>query len=325
MFRFISILIFFTNIIYAQARLAEVSGNVFLSDQTDDHSGVKVIFEAVSSSATTDSTISNNDGSFSVGLNDGIYLVHFSKNGYIPYTLPNSFTYAGGSYIINDVTLVLGSIIEVSGRVKGNWYSGFQYRVVDDINITANDTLVIEAGTTILFMGDYGLEVFGSLIAIGTETDSIYFSSGQPLRATGDWKNINIKSSNNYEHALSRKITLQYCNISFGGSNTYMFYDERTFDSENYYNLGQNLSSVNIYNCHFHDSQSGLLSSYYSRINIENSKFDGLRSGSAVNIYGTWDAKFLNNQVLWSEGVSEYDNLFYFVINNENWADVSKK
>ena len=57
MFRFISILIFFTNIIYSQARLAEVSGNVFLSDQTDDHSGVKLTLNLFQS-GTTDSTTS---------------------------------------------------------------------------------------------------------------------------------------------------------------------------------------------------------------------------------------------------------------------------
>ena len=129
MFRFISILIFFTNIIYSQARLAEVSGKVYLSDQTDDHSGAKVIFEAVSSSATTDSTISNSDGSYSIGLNDGLYVVSYSKSGYIPYTIPGSFSYAGGSYELEDITLNAGSILEISGRIRGTLYNDYQYRI----------------------------------------------------------------------------------------------------------------------------------------------------------------------------------------------------
>ena len=81
MIRVASILFLFFNIAFSQMRLATVSGNVYLSDQTTDHSGVKIVFEAVSSSATSDSTTSNVDGSYSVGLNDGIYTVHLSKIG----------------------------------------------------------------------------------------------------------------------------------------------------------------------------------------------------------------------------------------------------
>ena len=84
MIRFTSITLFLISFTLGQSRMATVSGNVYLSDQTADHSGVKVLFEAVSSSATTDSTISNADGSYTIGLNDGIYTVHLSKTGYIP-------------------------------------------------------------------------------------------------------------------------------------------------------------------------------------------------------------------------------------------------
>ena len=68
MFRLITIVVLFSNIIFSQARLAELSGTVFLSDQTNDHSGVKIIFEAASSSATSDSTYSNTDGSYSIAV-----------------------------------------------------------------------------------------------------------------------------------------------------------------------------------------------------------------------------------------------------------------
>ena len=69
----------------------------------------------------------------------------------------------------------------------GDWYSDFQYRVVDDINVTADDTLVIEAGTTVLFMGEYKFEVLGSLIAVGLRRFSLlYFRSTQ--RQAGDCK-----------------------------------------------------------------------------------------------------------------------------------------
>ena len=80
MIRFVSITLLLISFTLGQSRMATVSGNVYLSDQTADHSGVKVIFEAVSTSATSDSTTSNSSGSYTIGLNDGIYLVHLSKN-----------------------------------------------------------------------------------------------------------------------------------------------------------------------------------------------------------------------------------------------------
>ena len=98
-------LLILNSFILADTRMATVSGNVYLSDQSDDHSGVKILFQAESGSATTDSVYSNADGSYAVGLTDGIYTVHFSKTGYIPYTWPGSFTWGGDSYTIDDVTL----------------------------------------------------------------------------------------------------------------------------------------------------------------------------------------------------------------------------
>ena len=74
-------LIFFFCFVNAQQRMATVSGNVFLADSTD-HSNVRILFEAVSASATTDSVYSGSDGSYLIGLTAGLYIVHFSKNGF---------------------------------------------------------------------------------------------------------------------------------------------------------------------------------------------------------------------------------------------------
>ena len=114
MIRVASILFLFFNIAFSQMRLATVSGNVYLSDQTTDHSGVKIVFEAVSASATSDSTVSNSDGSYNIGLNDGIYTITMEKAGYIPNTLAGNYTFADGGYLIDDITLQVGSILEVS-------------------------------------------------------------------------------------------------------------------------------------------------------------------------------------------------------------------
>ena len=62
----------FSNYLYS----SNVSGYCYLQNQTD-HSGIKVLFEAVTPSATTDSTYTNTDGSYNIGLTGGIYSINF--------------------------------------------------------------------------------------------------------------------------------------------------------------------------------------------------------------------------------------------------------
>ena len=64
----------FSNYLYS----ATVSGICELQNQTD-HNGVKVLFEAVTPSATTDSTFTGAEGSYNIGLTGGIYSINFSK------------------------------------------------------------------------------------------------------------------------------------------------------------------------------------------------------------------------------------------------------
>ena len=88
------------------------------------------MFSAVSASATSDSVYSTTAGAYAVGLTDGIYTVSLSKTGYIPYTVPGTFTWGGGSYTLDDVSLTAGAVIEISGRQSGVFYNDFQYRVI---------------------------------------------------------------------------------------------------------------------------------------------------------------------------------------------------
>ena len=66
---------------FGQDRMATVSGNCFLQNQSD-HSGAMVLFEALSPSAVTDSVFTSEVGSYSMGLSEGIYAVHFSKDDF---------------------------------------------------------------------------------------------------------------------------------------------------------------------------------------------------------------------------------------------------
>ena len=66
----------------------------------------------------------------------------------------------------------------VNGNVDGVWsQSGSPYVITNNLVIQPDDTLIIEPGTEILFDGHYRIDVFGLLLAVGTEEDSIIFNS----------------------------------------------------------------------------------------------------------------------------------------------------
>jgi hypothetical protein len=97
--------------------------------------------------------------------------------------------------------------IEVSGNQSGTWTSdNSPYLVVGEITIPSGQTLNIEAGVEVNFQGHFKFTVLGKLEAIGTESDSIFFTTDN--QATG-WGGIRFEYS-------SQISSLSYCRIEFG-------------------------------------------------------------------------------------------------------------
>ena len=317
MVRFSSLALLLISLSFGQSRLATISGSVFLSDQTSDHGGVKVVFEAISSSATSDSTVSASNGSYSIGINDGIYTVHFSKTGYIPYTMPGTFSYAGGSYVQEDVTLAAGSVIEVSGRVGGTFYNDYQYRVVGDLTVDVGDTLIIEPGTSVLFMDSYMFYINGNIIAVGTEQDSIYITSGRAVKSATDWKGIRIGPTDNEQTASGRVASFQYCNIGYGGTENALIHDYYAFREDHWNAMDQDAPFLNIINCFLHNSSGRVIYSEYSRINLADSRIT--RYGSTpLNFSNSNGFKVLNNHIYWQSGSYDYASIYSINFSHAN-------
>ncbi len=82
------------------------------------------------------------------------------------------------------MTLSMGLIAQTpvpAGDVSGTWTaSGSPYLIQGDIQIQPGTTLTIEPGVTVEFQGNYGLDVYGNILAVGTPTDSIIFIPSNP-------------------------------------------------------------------------------------------------------------------------------------------------
>ena len=232
----------------AQSRMATVDGYCFLEDSTS-HSGVRVLFEAISPSAVTDSAFTSVTGVYSLGLADGIYAVHFSLDGFQPHTLPQNYTFSSSNYSLPDVTLSGGATANVSGYVSGEWFGNTTYMVNGDLTIADGDTLIIYPGTQIKFMGNYTFDIYGSLFAQGVEGDTITFTSGLPVPIAGDWKGIQFFSS-------SHASVLQYCDIAFGSGTGWEDALVRFYNTSS--------APIQILNSKIHTSANHGISCYYS-------------------------------------------------------------
>ena len=93
------------------------------------------------------------------------------------------------------------------GPVSGNWdTAGSPYMVNGDIYIDWFSTLTIDPGVQVRFTGWYKFNVDGSLIALGTETDSILFTADDTLSR---WFGIRI-----IDNLFT--VSMKYCIVEYG-------------------------------------------------------------------------------------------------------------
>ncbi len=110
---------------------------------------------------------------------------------------------------------------DVSGSQSGRWtLAGSPYIVIGDAIIPKGQTLTIEAGVVVKFLGNYGLRVEGTLAAIGRPGDRIVFTSvndgefdtsARPPRlspSSKDWKGLEFAGADaqasRLEHCILR-------------------------------------------------------------------------------------------------------------------------
>ena len=83
--------------------------------------------------------------------------------------------------------------VELSGNIRSNLQAQFSpYILVGDVQVLEGAVMEIEPGVTIEASGSFSFDVYGSLIAEGTETDPIFFTTTSDRKSHGNWGGIDL-------------------------------------------------------------------------------------------------------------------------------------
>jgi len=111
-----------------------------------------------------------------------------------------------------------------AGNVSGIWeFSNSPYIIDGEINIIVDNTLEIDPGVQVIFSGHYKFNVYGRLLAEGTENDTIIFSVSDTTgystfySTTGSWHGLRFYDTNSNGQDSSKVI---YCKLEYGKSTT---------------------------------------------------------------------------------------------------------
>lgn len=154
---------------------AQLSGTVLLDGQTNS-GGIMVKFTANSSSASTDSCMTDATGAYSLSIIPGVYKISYIKFGY--HYVYNNVTaqVLTNTTVLSPLTMEKGHAVFISGNVSGTWADTSVYYLAGDMVVANNTTLTILPGTKIKSLGFYKIISDGVLKAVGSFTNRIIFT-----------------------------------------------------------------------------------------------------------------------------------------------------
>ena len=115
------------------------------------------------------------------------------------------------------VLLVILNFVSAQTYVSGIISSGSTWTVSESPYIITGNTMIddgvtltIEPGATIKFDGNYFLRIQGTLIAEGTLSDSILFTSNYSSPSKGDWDKIEFQGSSDDSNCVIKYAIIEY-------------------------------------------------------------------------------------------------------------------
>jgi hypothetical protein len=118
------------------------------------------------------------------------------------------------SLILFPATSAISQTYIIGGDVSGAWsLVGSPYYIQGEISIPNSETLTIEPGVDVVFMGHHKFNVQGRLLAVGSQLDSIHFSAAD---TQSGWHGIRF----NYTSNTNDTSKIVYCSFRYGKANT---------------------------------------------------------------------------------------------------------
>ncbi|MEI6883571.1 MAG: S8 family serine peptidase [Bacteroidota bacterium] len=248
-----------------------------------------------------------------IGLHSGTLIIHSSA-----YNFPQKEIMLKGTGI---------STHFLTGNIHGRLLKqNSPYSVIGDIQISPYDTLIIDPGTTILFMDHFSFTVGPNtvLLSKGLSSDSIIF---QACDTIGGWNGLRFQNSDNND-------TITFTRFSFGRKwngntlietsggavytyNSSPFIKHCTFNSNSTQVFAtedgggaiflQNSSNVHIEDCLFRHNRSagsgGALCSFYSSFIFKNNEvrycLSDKRGGALCSDYGFSDRTLIDHNLFY--------------------------
>jgi hypothetical protein len=180
------------------------------------------------------------------------------------------------------ITAALRAQTYVSGGIYNNttWtLSNSPYIVTGDIVVFPGATLLVEPGVTVKFDTSTTIEIRGKLNAIGTASDSIFFTSNYTPQQAGDWYGIRTNGDSvnfnycKFEYAdkaivqgsgrlctLIKNSSFRFNNIGVGYTDMHETVEDCHFES-NFLGIEQ---TYKISGCTFYNNYGGVQSVFYA-------------------------------------------------------------
>jgi hypothetical protein len=261
-----------------------------------------------------------------------IYPIANGSWGVYPY-------FSSGTILVSDVKglYVFRRATEVSGTISSNTTWSGAIFVTNSITVSNNATLTIQPGTTVAFADGKSLTVNAGakIIADGTSTQTIKFTSNSHPPARAKWGNIVIYSTDNVFDYCTVEYGNQSIKILNGGatisncifqqndqairtdcSNTYVSACSLRYNRHAFVLLGQsgNGNSATIYNCHAKDNdRDGIYASYFANGIIKNTHLEQNGKGHVESFHGVYASNncnltFYDPEVFPSSGLNTIRN-----------------
>ena len=161
--------------------------------------------------------------------------------------------------------LIKSQTLEVYGIQEGLWDYDTIF-VVGDVIVPEDKSLTISEGTRVVFMDYRSIVINGSFKALGSETDSIYFTSNDTTgffnwkKGKGGWNGLILQD-------VKDTVLLDYCHFSFGKSVN----SQRTTDNRHCPQFG---SEFKVQSSEFSGRDVVPVASYGGAVRIYNSCVD---------------------------------------------------